>query len=211
MRFRGNRSSPSHELRISVILLALVLQGCGTPRPVLYPNDQYQRVGKEQAERDIEACQRLADEQISSNAAEYVATSTVLGAGTGAASGAAGGAVTGEAGLGAAIGAAAGAASGFLRGVLGIQQPTRAYKRLVERCLKERGYEPTGWEEVQAATRMGDQPDVRSAGRLCRIVRLKTGSRNAISLKASIMWRPWAAAMSLALAYWRALNRATAG
>ncbi|RMH09139.1 MAG: hypothetical protein D6704_01780 [Nitrospirae bacterium] len=146
MQSPENRSSPVHGLGISAVLLALALGGCSTPRPVLYPNDQYQRVGQAQAERDIETCQRLADEQISSNTAEYVATSTVIGASTGAASGAAGGAVTGKAGLGAAIGAAAGAASGFLRGVLGIRKPSRTYKRLVERCLKERGYQLTGWK-----------------------------------------------------------------
>ena len=124
----------------------LVTMGCAKPRPFLYPNDHLKDVGQEKADRDIAECRNMADEHASTNTGEQVATSTIIGAGTGAVSGAAGGAVTGETGAGAAIGAAAGATAGLIRGMLGTTKPSRAYMNFVDRCLKERGYETTGWE-----------------------------------------------------------------
>ncbi len=124
----------------------LVTMGCAKPRPFLYPNDHLKDVGQAQADRDIAECRKMADEHASSHTGEQVATSTIIGAGTGAAGGAVGGAVTGKAGTGAAIGAAAGATAGLIRGMLGTTKPSRAYMNFVDRCLKERGYETTGWE-----------------------------------------------------------------
>jgi len=69
-----------------------------------------------------------------------------VGAGVGAAGGAVGGAVVGAAGSGSAIGAASGATMGLLRGLFSSPSPSQAYMRFVDRCLKERGYEPMGWE-----------------------------------------------------------------
>ncbi len=124
----------------------LVTMGCAKPRPFLYPNDHLKDVGQEKADQDIAECRNMADEHASTNTGEQVATSTIIGAGTGAVSGAAGGAVTGDTGAGAAIGAAAGATAGLIRGMLGTTKPSRAYMNFVDRCLKERGYETTGWE-----------------------------------------------------------------
>lgn len=120
--------------------------GCVSPQPVLYPNDHYKEVDEAQREQDIAECRKLANEHMSSPKGEQVAESTVTGAGVGAASGAVGGAITGSAGTGAAIGAAAGATSGLIRGIFRANQPRRAYMRFVNKCLTERGYEPTGWE-----------------------------------------------------------------
>src|SRR5436309_3006240 len=64
----------------------------------------------------------------------------------GAAGGAVGGAVVGAAGSGSAIGAASGATMGLLRGLFSSPKPSQAYMHFVDRCLKERGYEPMGWE-----------------------------------------------------------------
>jgi len=44
------------------------------------------------------------------------------------------------------VGAASGATAGFLRGLFRRSPPSNAYKQLVQRCLKERGYDPVGWE-----------------------------------------------------------------
>lgn len=125
---------------------SLLAIGCVKPRPILYPNDHLESVGQMQADQDIADCRKTADEHASSNTGEQITTSTIIGAGTGAVSGAAGGAVTGEAKSGAAIGAAAGATEGLVRGVLGTTKPSRAYMNFVDRCLKEHGYETTGWE-----------------------------------------------------------------
>jgi len=44
------------------------------------------------------------------------------------------------------IGAASGATGGLLRGLFRKSPPSEAYKQFVNRCLKERGYDPVGWE-----------------------------------------------------------------
>src|ERR687892_90021 len=70
-----------------------------------------------------------------------------LGGGAiGGAAGAAGGAIAGAPGTGAAIGAASGAAAGLVRSLFRSDRPTQAYRNVVDRCLRERGYEPVGWD-----------------------------------------------------------------
>jgi len=133
-------------LACGVAVLLILMTSCTGPQPVLYPNAHFQNVGKEQAEYDIAECRNMAEEYVSSGGAEEVAGKTVVGAGVGAASGAVGGAVVGAAGRGSAIGAAVGATSGLLRGMFGATQPNRTYMNFVNKCLEERGYEPTGWD-----------------------------------------------------------------
>lgn len=132
----------------------LLLAGCSTRQPVLYPNEHLKRVGAEVAEQDIEECMRRAEEYAQlEGRAEKVAESAVIDAGTGAAVGAAGGAaagaVVGRAGTGAAVGAAGGGASGFTRGLLGgifrSREPDAVHREFVNRCLREKGYDPVGW------------------------------------------------------------------
>lgn len=133
-------------------LIFIGLSACSSTGPVLYPNTHFLSVGKDSAERDVEACERLAE---SAGARESrgkmgdVATSTAMGAGVGAASGAAGGAIYGSVGQGSLIGAASGAVAGLLRGILFSarpSQPNQAYANFVSRCLEEKGYEVTGWQ-----------------------------------------------------------------
>ncbi|MDH4328793.1 MAG: hypothetical protein OEV77_09740, partial [Nitrospira sp.] len=72
----------------SAVTGLLLLTACSSARPVLYPNAHFQSVGKEGAQRDIDACKQLAE---SAGAEEgggksgRVATNTVTGAGIGAA------------------------------------------------------------------------------------------------------------------------------
>jgi hypothetical protein len=76
-----------------------------------------------------------------------LATETAVGAGVGAADGAGGGAISGGAGIGVAIGAVSGAVIGFLGAIIGRRStPTATYTNFVDRCLREKGYEPTGWQ-----------------------------------------------------------------
>ena len=143
------------KLRISSAVLAvLMLSACSSARPVLYPNAQLESVGKDGAERDIEACRRLADsagaeEGSGGGKTGRVATGTAMGAGVGAASGAVGGAILGGAGLGAMVGAASGAVWGLMTGLfhaVGPSQTNQTYTNFVNRCLQEKGYEVTGWQ-----------------------------------------------------------------
>lgn len=123
------------------------LLGCAGPKPILYPNEYYETVGQEQVNRDIAECQALAEAHTSSgNKGKALAQDTAVGAGVGAASGAVIGTIQGSPGTGAGIGAAAGATGGLLRSLLRKSGPSQAYKNFVDTCLKERGYQPVGWE-----------------------------------------------------------------
>jgi outer membrane lipoprotein SlyB len=130
---------------ILCLLLAAALLGC-TKKPVLYPNATYQRAGKRVAEHEVEACIHWAKAAgAQANRAGRVAGDTVGGAAVGGAAGAAAGAVRGSAGTGAAMGAAGAAAGGLVRGLLRWREPDEVERHFVERCLRERGYEPVGW------------------------------------------------------------------
>ncbi|WP_455244069.1 glycine zipper family protein [Petrachloros mirabilis] len=131
-----------------VMCLACWVMSCA-PKPILYPNAHYKEVGADAAERDIEECSQMAKDAGASprqGKGGQVAGSTVAGGAIGTASGAVGGAVVGHAGRGAMVGAASGATAGFLRGLFRRSPPSAAYKQFVQRCLKERGYDPVGWE-----------------------------------------------------------------
>ena len=71
---------------------------------------------------------------------------TAEGGVVGGASGAAVGAIVGNVGRGAAVGAAHGATQGLVRGLFAGNQPSPVYRRFVEHCLRERGYQPIGWQ-----------------------------------------------------------------
>ena len=130
------------------------VSACAAQRPVLYPNAQYNKVGEASAQRDVDACMQRAQQFVASGgvseqAARDVGTQTAVGAGTGAAIGAVGGAVGGNAGEGAAVGAATGATAGLLSGLFGTFRgsgPDPVFANFVDRCLRERGYEPIGWK-----------------------------------------------------------------
>jgi outer membrane lipoprotein SlyB len=134
---------------------AFFFAACSAQRPVLYPNAHLKGVGSSAAERDIQQCMQQAEDYIASGGGGgKVAEETAVGAGTGAAvgaaAGAAGGAVVGRAGTSAAVGAAgggaAGATRGLIRGLAGKRSPSPVYKNFVNRCLRERGYDPIGWD-----------------------------------------------------------------
>jgi uncharacterized protein YcfJ len=132
-----------------IMILGLCLSGCAAPKPILYPNAHYRQVGQAGAEQDIEQCADMAKEagaKPSQGKTGQVAGGTVAGGAVGSAAGAVGGAVLGHPGRGAMVGAASGATGGFLRGLFRRSQPSEAYKQFVSRCLRERGYDPVGWE-----------------------------------------------------------------
>lgn len=145
-----NRNSQMRSRRsVFVLAVAIFTAGCASPQPVLYPNVYYNTVGSEVAERDIAECKELADAAGASPAddkATKAAKGTATGAAVGAASGAVGGAIRGSAGAGAAIGAASGATFGLLGSLFRTPKPSAAYVNFVNRCLRERGYEPVGWK-----------------------------------------------------------------
>ncbi len=134
--------------KIIVFTAVLFLAGCaaGSQGPVLYPNDHLKRVGEVQAQKDIEGCSKLAEAYVKANPGARVVGGAIVGGGAGAVVGGSVGAVTGRIGRGAAIGAAAGASTGLIRGLYKASKPSPVYKAFVNRCLKDKGYDPIGWE-----------------------------------------------------------------
>ena len=125
----------------------LVLAGCATQRPVLYPNAKYNHVGPEIVQRDIDDCIRLAESHgITHNSGDRVVRGGATGAVIGGAAGAGAGAVRGSVGHDAGVGAAAGAAAGVARGAIQSGEPGSVYKGFVQRCLREKGYDVIGWK-----------------------------------------------------------------
>lgn len=134
--------------RRAALALVVCVLACASPRPVLYPNATYERVGKETADADVDTCVARAKENVKSRDAQEIATDTAGNAAAGGAAGAVGGAISGGgAGIGAAIGAATAATWGFVKGLfrLGTSGPDDVQRRFAERCLADRGYEVIGW------------------------------------------------------------------
>jgi len=135
--------------RFSLVIVVFSLSACAAPKPILYPNSYYQQVGEAGAEQDISECSEMAKDagaKPSQGKTGQVAGSTAGGGAIGSASGTVGGAIIGRPGRGAMVGAASGATAGLLRGLFRKSPPSDAYKQFVNRCLKERGYDPVGWE-----------------------------------------------------------------
>jgi outer membrane lipoprotein SlyB len=130
-----------------ILILGGLLCGCAAKRPVLYPNHHLTLVGSQGAEADIDACMELARGYgAGASAGGEIAKDTTTGAAVGGATGAAVGAVLGNFGKGAAAGAAGGAAGALTRGVIRSGDPDPTFRRFVEKCLRDKGYEPIGWQ-----------------------------------------------------------------
>jgi len=131
------------------LVIVLAMEGCASTRPVLYPNEHFNAVGTEAAERDIASCIDLAEAAGADSGdsdAGQAAAQTAGGAAVGAAAGAVGGAVVGAVGSGSAIGAASGATAGILHWIFSKPERSPAFENFVNRCLEERGYQTVGWD-----------------------------------------------------------------
>ena len=132
---------------VAVPVLSLLLAGCGPTKPVLYPNDLYRQVGPDAAREDVNHCIELAEangmseDKQAGAAAEGAARGSVAGALFGGAVGW----VLGNPGRGAAAGAAGGGTRGAMGGYAKSGDADPVYRRFVETCLREKGYQPIGW------------------------------------------------------------------
>lgn len=127
-----------------LVAAALVLSACAS-KPILNPNDKYNRVGHEGSERDIEFCETRAEAQLKKTQGRRIGRSALKGAVVGGVVGGLSGSSghTGAVG-GAMMGAAGGAAGGALVGAF--STPEQARRGLVNYCLKKKGYSVAGWE-----------------------------------------------------------------
>lgn len=141
---------------LSAIALVALMTGCasaptGAPRPQLYPNATYDKMGATAANAEIDACLSKAQ------AAGYSPTAHDNAAAQGAARGGVMGGVAGVVGglvtgrgieeslkhgvASAAVGGAVGAAGGAMRPT----QVNPIYRNFVQRCVSEKGLEIIGW------------------------------------------------------------------
>jgi hypothetical protein len=138
--------------QIAMILSLFVgISACASQRPVLSSNAQLMRAGAERAERDIDECIALAELAMKQRPeGSKVVTDTAASSVVGAAAGGAGGAVFGNAAQGAAAGAVGGAVASLMSAFLGWmfrhKPPDPSNQQFVDRCLREKGYEPAGWK-----------------------------------------------------------------
>jgi hypothetical protein len=114
---------------------------------VLYPNAHLRQVGSSAARQDIAECKQLAlgsgvDQHKDGEVARRAASGAAIGGATGGAYGVFRGDAV-ERGLG---GAAAGAAGGTVHGMLKSDETSPVFRKFVNRCLGERGYEVIGWQ-----------------------------------------------------------------
>ncbi len=137
--------------RLIAIVLLLTLVACSGPQPILRSNKQLHMYGKQVAQQEIDACRRKVEGtglQPGDHRSANVATGAVLGLTLGGAMGASAGVLGGLPGI--AIGAAAGSGLGLILGVAGGRfkplEPEPPYADAVTSCLKEKGYEVSGWE-----------------------------------------------------------------
>lgn len=129
-------------------LLLLTMAACSTCRPVLYPNEHYQEVGSEQAEKDILKAiknakkQGLDDASASNEQLAKTAGKTAARTGVNTAVNAASGSV----GVSTAA-SAAGSGMGLLIDWLFVKkQPDPLFKKHVELTLAKQGYQVLGWK-----------------------------------------------------------------
>jgi hypothetical protein len=129
-------------LGISVLLVSCA----GPQRPVLYPNEKLNSVGKEAAQKDVDECIHLSVEAgLERKKGQEVAGETVKEGARGAIIGGAVGLVTGDVGRAAGIGAAAGAAAGGTEEAFD-RELDPVQKQYVDQCLRDRGYQSIGWK-----------------------------------------------------------------
>lgn len=134
-----------------VCAFLISLTACAGPQPILRSNKQLNLYGRQVAHQEIDACQRKVERtglRPGVHQSANAASGAVLGLTLGGAVGASAGIIGGLPGI--TIGAAAGSALGLVIGSLGGTfkplEPEPPYAEAVESCLKDKGYDVSGWE-----------------------------------------------------------------
>ena len=135
----------------ATLLFFIGAAACAGPDPILRSNNRLLLYGREAAEQEIEACREKTSRaglphgtSRSGNAATGGTLGVIVGAAVGASTGLVGG-PTGVA-IGAGAGVVIGGVLGFIAGTYKPLSPDPAFTASMERCLKEKGYEVSGWE-----------------------------------------------------------------
>lgn len=129
--------------RALIVFVVFGLVGCANQKPVLYARGGGMPSGGNQA---VAACTDQARAAGLDYAKGRIGRNAVENGAVGGAGGAVAGAIYGNAARGAAAGAAGGVAAGLVRDMFHHDSgPAPAYRAYVNRCLRDRGYQPIGW------------------------------------------------------------------
>lgn len=136
---------------LMVIIMTATIAACSSSpkRPVLYPNQQLNRVGGSMAQHDIDVCMQLARSSgVNETKDGEVGRKAASGAALGGVSTGVYGAVRGSSDVGnrALAGAAAGAATGAVRGGIQSTEQSPIFMNFVNKCLSDKGYSVIGWQ-----------------------------------------------------------------
>lgn len=143
---------------VLAIAFVTLLVGCANtptaaPRPQLYPNATYNKIGAAAASNEIDACLSKANAAGHNPVANdhAAAQGAARGGVMGGVAGVVGGLVTGR-GVEQSLksGAASAAVGGAVGAAGGAMQPTQVnptYRNFVQRCVSEKGLEIIGWSK----------------------------------------------------------------
>ncbi|MCP5406319.1 MAG: cell envelope biogenesis protein OmpA [Chromatiaceae bacterium] len=132
-----------------LLLLPLSLAGCasGPKRPLFYFSSHEQPVSKVQSDWDTDQCMALARQAgVAENRDGEVGRKAASGALLGGIAAGAWSLVRGGGGENLLAGAVAGGATGAAKGAIDSTEQSPIFRRYVERCLRERGYDVIGWK-----------------------------------------------------------------
>lgn len=136
-------------LPLSLALQMLLLAGCATapPRPLFYFGSYEEPVSKVQSDRDTDECMALARQAgVQENRDGQVGRKAASGALLGGIAAGAWSLIRGNGGDTVVAGAVAGGATGAAKGAIDSTEQNPIFRRYVERCLRERGYDVIGWK-----------------------------------------------------------------
>ncbi|MCP5416149.1 MAG: cell envelope biogenesis protein OmpA [Chromatiaceae bacterium] len=134
--------------RFSQLLLILLLVGCAATekRPLFYYGSYQHPVSKGQSDRDTNECMALARRAgVAENRDGEIGRKAATGAVLGGIAAGAWSLVRGHGGDTLLAGAVAGGATGAAKGAIDATEQSPIFRKYVERCLAERGYEVIGW------------------------------------------------------------------
>ncbi len=130
-----------------LVACTLVLVGCASKRPVLYPNARYEELGEASAEEIVDSCmERARATDLADTRTEGAAKGGTVGGVIGAVIGGAIGWILGKPGRGAAVGATHGGGTGAVRGAASSGESAPTFRVFVETCVRESGLQPIGWK-----------------------------------------------------------------
>jgi hypothetical protein len=127
-------------------ILLFILSGCASPKPHIHPNEHYEDVGKEQADKDVKKTVNEADDMGLNSKWKKHTVKTAVAAAAGGGVGAAVGAISGSLMVGSITGAAVALIGGVAAWIIDSMEPTEEYKYYVKDKLEKQGYKVTGWE-----------------------------------------------------------------